>query len=134
MYEQWWLNRQGLGVVHGVREMAGLKQYRLMAVIQAVPSFSALLEMELRSSQTIKPKLVMPEETPQDWKRIFSDGVNHINTHHCKGNSRQAPLRFWDTPHEEISSSHRAHQPCPSMKNISISFSNKYDLFGTLME
>lgn len=82
---------QGLGVVHGVRRIAGLKQHRLMSVLKAVPSYSRLLEIALRSSQTIKPRLVMPEETPHDWKIILSDDVNHINTHHCKGNSRQAP-------------------------------------------
>lgn len=123
----------GAGAVHGVRGIAGLKQYRLMSVLMAVPSYSRLLEMELRSSKTIKPKLVMPEETPQDWKRIFSDDGNHINTHHCKGNSRQA-LSFWYTLHEEISTSHRDHQPCPSIKNTSISFSYKYDLFDPLIE
>lgn len=79
---------QRLGVVHGVRGKAGLKLHRFMSVLQAAPSYSRLLETELRSSQTIKTQLVMPEETPQDWKRIFSDDVNHINTHHYNGNSR----------------------------------------------
>lgn len=51
----------------------------------------------------------MLEETPQDWKRILSN-MNQINTHHYKGNPRQAPLSFWDTWHEEISTSHAAHE------------------------
>lgn len=76
----------------------------------------------------------MPEETPQDWKRIFSDDVNHINTHHYNGNSRWVPLSFWDTPNKETSTSLRAHQPYPLMKKNSISFSKKYDLLDPLME
>lgn len=41
-------------------------------VLQAVLSYSRLLEMELRRSQTIKPKLVMPEKTPKTGKEFLA--------------------------------------------------------------
>lgn len=38
---------------------------------------------------TIKAKLSMPEETPQNWKRIVSNVVNHTITNHYKRDPRQ---------------------------------------------
>lgn len=61
----------------------------------------------------------MPEETPQNWKRILSNVVNHTITNHYRRDPRQV-RSSWDTLHEEISTSHTAHQHCPQMKNIFI--------------
>lgn len=51
---------------------SGKEQDCSNTVLQAVLSYSRLLEMELRRSQTIKPKLVMPEKTPKTGKEFLA--------------------------------------------------------------